>query len=119
MAMEDNGSRDALITAGAAVEDRIELPADDARPFGSVLCAIEGSADPGTAQRQAVLLAIVAPRVLGEQSPPERTIPRAAAQLNASLVVLESGSSRRERSVAARIAGAIGRSVLVIPRDVV
>jgi hypothetical protein len=236
--MEDNGSRHALITAGAAVEDRVELLADEAGPFGSVLYAADGSADPETARRQAVLLASpgapvecvsadeltqrsccpsyfndddvllaigsgaaahaaveavaspiliarrcplgtevtdrilvvvnhasesgraveiagrlaalrggavtllaapredrslaraisassrtivaatgVAPRVLGEQSPPERTIPFAAAGLNASLVVLESGSSPRARSVTARIAGAIGRSVLVIPRD--
>jgi hypothetical protein len=237
--MEDNGSRQALIAADATVGDRIELLADEAGPFASVLCATDGSADPETARRQAVslaspvalvehvsaaeltqcadcpshsngdddvLLAIgsgaaahaaveaaaspiliarrcplgtevtdrilvvvnhasesgraveiagrlaalrggavtllaapredrslaraisaststivaatgVAPRVLGEQAPPERSIPRAAARLNASLVVLESGSSRRERREAARIAGAIGRSVLVIPRE--
>jgi hypothetical protein len=58
-----------------------------------------------------------APRVLDERSPPERTIPAAAARLSASLVVLESGGSRRERRVTARIAGAIGRSVLVVPVD--
>jgi nucleotide-binding universal stress UspA family protein len=233
--MEDNGFPHALITGGAAVEDRIAGLADEAGPFGSVLCATDGSADPETARRQAVLLAspgaliedvsageltqrtgysrdddvllaigssaaahaaveaaasplliarrcplgtavtdnilvVVdhasessraveiagrlaalhggagtllaaprqdrslaraisassstilaatgsAPRVLGEQSPPERTIPLAAARLNASLVVIASGSSRRERRVAARIAGTTGRSVLVIPAD--
>jgi hypothetical protein len=237
--MEDNGFRHALITGFAAVEDRVERPADEAGPFGSVLCATDGSADPETARRQAVLLAspgapvgyvsageltqragcpshfsgdddvllaigsgvaahaaveaaaspiliarrcplgtavtdtmlvVVdhvsgsgravdiagrlaavhggavtllaaprpdrslagaiaassntilaatgsAPRVLGERSPPERTIPAAAARLSASLVVLESGGSRRERRVTARIAGAIGRSVLVVPVD--
>jgi nucleotide-binding universal stress UspA family protein len=237
--MEDNGFRHALITGGAAVDDCIEGFADESGPFGSVLCATDGSADPETARRQAVLLAspgalvdyvsageltqragcpwhfsgdddvllaigsgvaahaaveaaaspiliarrcplgtavtdtilvVVdhasessraveiagrlaavhggavtllapprqdrslaraiaassstilaatgsAPRVLGEQSPPERTIPPAAARLNASLVVVASGSSRRERRGTARIAGAIGRSVLVIPVD--
>jgi nucleotide-binding universal stress UspA family protein len=57
----------------------------------------------------------VAPRVLGEQIPPERTVPPAAARLNASLVVLESGGNQRERRTTARIAGAIGCSVLVVP----
>lgn len=237
--MENNGFRHVLVNRGVAIEDRIERPADVADPFGSVLCATDGSADPETVRRQAVLLASpgapvecvsadeliqragcpshfsgdddvllaigsgaaahaavevaaspiliarrcplgtevtdtilvvvnqasesgraveiagrlaavhggavtllpaplqdlslaraiaassstivaatgVAPRVLGGPSPPERTIPPAAARLNASLVVLESGGSRREGRVTARIAGAIGRSVLVVPVD--
>src|SRR4051794_38723994 len=57
MVMEHDGCRQAVITAGAAVEDRVELLADEAGPFGSVLCATDGSADPRTARRQAVLLA--------------------------------------------------------------
>jgi nucleotide-binding universal stress UspA family protein len=71
----------------------------------------------GASSRRILAATGVAPCVLGEQSPPERTIPTAAARLNASLVVLESGRSRRERKAGARIAGAIGRSVLVVPVD--
>ena len=56
-----------------------------------------------------------APRVYGEPLPPERTIPSAAAALTASLVVLGSGRSLSERRRTARIAGAIGCSVLAVP----
>jgi nucleotide-binding universal stress UspA family protein len=56
-----------------------------------------------------------APAVAGERRPPERTVPAAAAALGASLVVLASGHTRRDRRLGAQVAGAVGCSVLMIP----
>lgn len=55
------------------------------------------------------------PRVYGESPPPERTIPAAAAALDASLVVLGCGPSPSESRATALIVGAIGCSVLAVP----
>jgi nucleotide-binding universal stress UspA family protein len=55
------------------------------------------------------------PAVVDEPRPPERTVPAAAAALAASLVVLPSGHTRRDRRIAARVAGAVGCSVLLMP----
>ena len=56
-----------------------------------------------------------APRVLGNQVPPERSIPTAAASITASLVVLGSGTNEMDRRKAAQIVGSLGCSVLVVP----
>ncbi len=59
----------------------------------------------------------VAPHVIGEPRPPEVAIPSAAAALSASLVVLDSGDNAIDRTTAALMVGAIGCSVLVVPRS--
>ena len=58
-----------------------------------------------------------APHVMAEPRPPDRVIPSAAATLKASLVVLDSGRNPAERRMAALMVGAIGCSVLAVPRS--
>jgi hypothetical protein len=57
------------------------------------------------------------PRVIGEPQPPERTVPQAAAALWASMVVLPSGRTQRDRRIAAQVASAVGCSVLTVPGE--
>jgi hypothetical protein len=56
-----------------------------------------------------------APRVLGNQLPPERSIPSAAASITASLVVLGCGTKEIDRRTAAQIVGSLGCSALLVP----
>jgi nucleotide-binding universal stress UspA family protein len=56
-----------------------------------------------------------APRVLGDQLPPERSIPSAAASITASLVVLGCGTKEMDRRIAAQVIGSLGCSALVVP----
>jgi hypothetical protein len=56
-----------------------------------------------------------APPVLGNQVPPERSIPSAAASITASLVVLGCGSEEIDRRTAAQVVGSLGCSGLVVP----
>ena len=56
-----------------------------------------------------------APRVLGNQLPPERSIPSAAASITASLVVLGCGPKPIDRRIAAQVVGSLGCSALVVP----
>jgi hypothetical protein len=58
----------------------------------------------------------VDPRVFGEPRPPERVIPSAAAALETLLVVLDGARSQAEKRTTALIAGAVGCSVLSVPR---
>ena len=55
------------------------------------------------------------PRLLGQQLPLERAVPAAAAAVSASLVLLTSGSSENSKWTTARLAGAVGCSVLAVP----
>jgi hypothetical protein len=55
-----------------------------------------------------------APRVLGNQLPPERSIPSAAAPISASLVVLGCGTKEMDRRMAAQVVGSLGCSALVV-----
>jgi hypothetical protein len=57
----------------------------------------------------------VAPRVLGNQLPPERSIPSAAASITASLVVFGCGTEEIDRRTAAQVVGSLGCSALVVP----
>ena len=56
-----------------------------------------------------------APPVLGNQLPPERSIPSAAASITASLVVLGCGTEEIDRRIAAQVVGSVGCSALVVP----
>jgi hypothetical protein len=56
-----------------------------------------------------------APRILGNQLPPERSIPSAAASITASLVVLGCATTQIDRRTAAQIVGSLGCSALVVP----
>lgn len=56
-----------------------------------------------------------APHLFNEQLGPERAIPSAAVTLDASLVVLGSGSSKTAKNTTHQIAGRIGCSVLAVP----
>jgi nucleotide-binding universal stress UspA family protein len=58
-----------------------------------------------------------AAHVFGEPRPPDWVIPPGAATLKASLVVLDVGRSPTERRTAALMVGAIGCSVLAVPRS--
>jgi nucleotide-binding universal stress UspA family protein len=57
----------------------------------------------------------VAPRVLGNQLPPERSIPSAAASITASLAVFRCGTEEIDRRTAAQVVGSLGCSALVVP----
>jgi nucleotide-binding universal stress UspA family protein len=56
-----------------------------------------------------------APRVLGNQLAPERSIPTAAASITASLVVFGCGTEEIDRRTAAQVVGSLGCSALVVP----
>ena len=56
-----------------------------------------------------------APRVLGDQLLPERSIPSAAASITASLVVIGCGTTEIDRRMAAQVVGSLGCSALVVP----
>ena len=56
-----------------------------------------------------------APCVLGNQLPPERSIPSAAASISASLVVVGCGTKEMDRRTAAQVVGSLGCSALVVP----
>jgi hypothetical protein len=58
-----------------------------------------------------------AAHVFGEPRPLDWVIPSGAATLKASLVVLDVGRSPTERRTAALMVGAIGCSVLTVPRS--
>jgi nucleotide-binding universal stress UspA family protein len=56
-----------------------------------------------------------APRLIGEQLPPEEAIRAAAYALTASLVVLGTGHSENARRTAAQLVSRVGSSVLAVP----
>ena len=123
---------------GIEVTDTIVVPVDDspessrALELAGLLAAAHGgtvtlvaapACDPALQRAIAASFGVLlratgaAPRVFGEPRPPERVIPSAAATLKASLVVLDSGRSPAERRMAALMVGAIGCSVLAVPRS--
>ena len=123
---------------GTEVTDTIVVPVDDSpEPSGALeIAALLAAAHGGTvtllaaprsdpALQRAITASVgvvldatgVAPHVIGEPRPPEVAIPSAAATLNASLVVLDSGDNAIDRTTAALMVGAIGCSVLVVPRS--
>ena len=122
---------------GTAVTDNIVVPVADspessrALEFACLLAAAHGGtvtllvaprSDPAIERAIAASIGVVLrstgadPRVFGEPRPPERVIPSAAAALKASLVVLDGARSQAEKRTTALIAGAIGCSVLSVPR---
>jgi nucleotide-binding universal stress UspA family protein len=123
---------------GIEVTDTIVVPVDDspessrALELAGLLAAAHGGTvtlvaaparDPALQRAIAASFGVLlratgaAPRVFGEPRPPERVIPAAAATLRASLVVLDSGRSPTERRMVALMDGAIGCSVLSVPRS--
>ena len=123
---------------GTEVTDTIVVPVDDssesseALHLAGLLAAAHGGtvtllaaprSDPALRRAIAASRSVlrratgVAPRISGEPRPPERVIPSAAATLRASLVVLDCGRNATEKRMAALMVGAIGCSVLVVPRS--
>jgi nucleotide-binding universal stress UspA family protein len=119
------------------VTDNIVVPVADspessrALEFASLLAAAHGGtvtllvaprSDPAIERAIAASTSVVLrapgadPRVYGAPRPPERVIPAAAAALKASLVVLDGARSQAEKRTSALLAGAIGCSVLSVPR---